>query len=309
MTEATAARSNVLQGIWRVADPKITLASVASMIAGLGAAAHDGPLSWGWLLLTVFGIFLLEAAKNASGEVVDWDSGDDQAIAPEDRSPFSGGKRILIEGLMTRGQVAAMSFAFYVAGALAGIAIVTIREPAVLWLGVVGVALALFYHVPPVRLAYRGLGELAVTLSYGPLIAAGAYLVQRGHVRSLALLPSLVVGLLVGAFLWINEFPDCEADRKAGKRTLVVRLGKRAAAEAFFGIIVASYALLAVLPLFGAPIGVLGGFIGLPHGIKAARLLRKEHAVTARIIPAQVWTLVSFMLCAVGIGVGLVLWR
>jgi 1,4-dihydroxy-2-naphthoate polyprenyltransferase len=308
-SEAALPNGNILQGIWRVAAPKLTLASVASMIVGIAAAAHDGPLAWGWVLLTVAGIFLIEAAKNASGEVVDWDSGVDLAVTAADRSPFSGGKRVMVDGVLSRGETVWMAAAFYALGAAAGFAIVGLREPSVLWLCLIGVALAYFYHAPPLSLVYRGLGEIAVALSYGPLIAMGTYLVQRGHPWSATLLPSLPVGLLVGAFLWINEFPDWAADRQAGKRNWVVRLGKPRAADAFLAIVIAAFALLIALPLCGAPIGVLGGLIGLPHAIAAARRLRAEHDVTQRIIPAQAWTLLSFLLCAAGAGAGLLLLR
>lgn len=307
--EAVFARGNLLQGIWRVADPKITLASAASLLVGTAAAAHDGPIAWGWLALTVLGIFFLEAAKNSSGELVDWDTGDDQAIAPSDRSPFSGGKRVLVDGLMTRGQAAAMALGFYLLGTGAGFAIVWVREPSVIWLGMAGVWIAFFYHAPPVRLSYRGLGEAGVALAYGPLIAAGTYLVQRGNLRSPALLPALPVGLLIAAFLVINEFPDHDADRLAGKRTLVVRLGKTAAADFFAGMLIAAYALLFALPLLGAPLGVLGGAIGVPLAVRAALRLREAPGVTPRIVPAQAWTLLSFVLCAVGVAAGLLLFR
>jgi len=52
----------------------------------------------------------------------------------------------------------------------------------VLWLGLAGVALAFFYHAPPLKLSYRGLGEAEVALCYGPLIASGTFLVQRGSI-------------------------------------------------------------------------------------------------------------------------------
>src|SRR5512142_1587467 len=87
---------SVASGVWRVADPKITLASVASMLVGAGAAAWKGPIAWGWLILTVLGIFCVEAAKNASGEIFDWDSGADEGVREDERSPFSGGKRVIV---------------------------------------------------------------------------------------------------------------------------------------------------------------------------------------------------------------------
>jgi 1,4-dihydroxy-2-naphthoate octaprenyltransferase len=257
--------------------------------------------------LTVLGIFFLEAAKNASGELFDFDSGADLAVQPKDRSPFSGGKRVLVDGLLTRDQTALVALAFYLLGATAGLLVVSMREPRVLWLGAIGVAIAFFYHAPPLRLSYRGLGEIAVALAYGPLIASGAYLVQRGTVSPALILMSLPLGLLIAGFLWINEFPDYDADRMAGKRTLVVRLGRRAASGWFAMIIAAAFALLAVLPAFGLSGGVWGGFVGLPLAVAAARRLRRTPEMTAQIIPAQEWTLLTFVLFALGAGVGLLL--
>jgi len=296
-------------GIWRLADPKITLASAAAMFLGITAAAHDGPIAWGWLLLTVLGIFFLEAAKNASGELFDFDSGVDQAVAEEDRSPFSGGKRVLVDGLLTRGQTAAAAAAFYAGGIACGLAIALLREPGVLWVGLAGVALAFFYHAPPLRLSYRGLGEIAVATVYGPLICCGTYLVQRGSVPVTIVLLSLPLGLLVGAFLWVNEFPDYRADAAAGKWTLVVRLGRERASRIFGVIVAAAFAGLAFLPAAGLPVGVWLGAAGLPHGLAAALRLRATPETTALIVPAQAWTLLSFVLTAVGAGVGLLLAR
>lgn len=288
-TTITTQTTHVAAGIWRIADPKITLASASSLFLGLCAAAQDGDIAWGWAAATVLGIFFLEAAKNASGELFDFDSGADLAVRPKDRSPFSGGKRVLVDGLLTRAQTAAVAGTFYLLGCAAGFLVVGVREPRVLLLGAIGVALAFFYHAPPLRLSYRGLGELAVALAYGPLIACGAYLVQRGTVSPTVALASLPLGLLIAGFLWINEFPDWEADRSAGKRTLVVRLGRPA------------------LPAFGISFGIWGGFLGLPLAAKAAVRLRQEPEVTAQIIPAQKWTLLSFLLFAAGAGAGLLL--
>lgn len=295
------------RGVWRIADPKVTLASVSAMVLGACAAAAEGPVAWGWLALTVLGIFCFEAAKNASGELFDWDSGADTAVADEDRSPFSGGKRVLVDGLMTRRQTAATAAAFYAAGGASGLLLVLLREPTVLWLGVAGGALAFFYHAPPLKLSYRGLGELAVGVTYGPLIACGTYLVQRHAIGADVVLLSLPLGVLVACFLWINEFPDVRADRAAGKRTLVVRLGRPAAARVFAALVGLAYVALALVPLAGPPPTAALGLVGLPHGVAAARRLLAEPETTRRIVPAQGWTLLSFVLMSVGAGAGLLL--
>jgi 1,4-dihydroxy-2-naphthoate octaprenyltransferase len=98
-------------GLWRLSDPKISTASMASMLLGALFAARDAPLHAGWLTVTVLGIFFVEVAKNASGELFDFDSGADLGVAPEDRSPFSGGKRVLVDGLLTRAQTRVIAIA------------------------------------------------------------------------------------------------------------------------------------------------------------------------------------------------------
>lgn len=293
------------QGIWRLADPKVSLASFAGMFMAACFAAADGAIHWGWLLATVLGVFLVEVAKNASGEVVDFDSGTDLAIAQADRSPFSGGKRVLVDGLLTRRQTWQIAFACFGAAIAIGLAIVYLREPQVLALGAVGMGLAWFYHGGNLRLSYRGLGELAVCMAYGPLVVCGTYLVQTGYLSAQVLHASMALGLLVASFLWINQFPDYLADRSSGKRNLVVRLGRRKAALGYVLIVATAYLwlLLAALYLDGA-LGLLWGFAGLPAaGFSAWRLLQAP-AETPAIVPAQAACLASFMLMAIGSGLG-----
>jgi 1,4-dihydroxy-2-naphthoate octaprenyltransferase len=298
------AKHSLAAGIWRLADPKISLASMASMFLGACAAARSGPLSWGWLAVTVASIFAIEVAKNASGEVFDFDSGTDLAVAAEDRSPFSGGKRVLVDGLLTRGETVAVAAVCYVLGGAGGLVIVFLREPKVLWLGVAGMACAYFYHAPPVRLSYRGLGEAVVGICYGPLICCGTYLVQRGSVPLPIVALSAPLGILIAGFLWINEFPDYRADLQAGKRTLVVRLGRRSASFVFIALIAAAFVLLFAQPLLGLNVGVWLGALSIVPAVLAARSLYRNPERTAPIVPAQGQTLVAFLLLAIGSGIG-----
>ncbi|MFN8645474.1 MAG: prenyltransferase [Gemmatimonadales bacterium] len=300
---------NFGSGFWRLADPKISLASFASLFLGTAAAAAGGPLHWGWLAVTVAGIFALEVAKNASGEVFDYDSGTDLAIRPEDRSPFSGGKRVLVDGLLTRAETWAIALGGYALTVVAGLCIVAFREPKVLWLGVAGMGCAYFYHAPPWKLSYRGLGELAVALCYGPLIAAGAYLVQRGEMPIGIIVVGIPLGLLIGAFLVINEFPDYLADRASGKRTLVVRLGRPRGSRLFALVVGAALVWVLLLPASGMPLAVLLGLAAAAPGLPAVRTLLRNPEDTARIVPAQGQALLAFLLYAVGTGAGLLLGR
>lgn len=261
------------EGLWRLADPKISLASFAAMFLAAAAAGAQGPIPWGWLALTVLGVFAVEVAKNASGEVYDWDSGTDRRIRPEDRSPFSGGKRVLVDHLLTRDQTWGIAVAGYTLATLAGLAIIGWRDPRVAGFAFAGGLLAFTYHAPPLRLAYRGFGEAAVALAYGPLLVAGTWLVLRGTLPLTTVLLGMPLGLAIGAFLWINEFPDYDADRASGKRNLVVRLGRRRAAAGYALLQVAVYGSLLALPLAGVSFGVYGG----PAGISPTSQIGRAH--------------------------------
>jgi 1,4-dihydroxy-2-naphthoate octaprenyltransferase len=292
-------------GFWRLADPKISLASFASMFLGACLAASARPLSWDWLALTVLGVFALEIAKNASGEVVDFDSGTDLAVASQDRSPFSGGKRVLVDRVLTRRETIGIAAAFYALAVAIGLYIVAFRDARVLALGVTGVGFAYFYNSPPLKLSYRGLGELSVALCYGPIICAGTYLVQTGAVTAEVLWLSSALGLLIGAFLWINEFPDYLADRKSSKRTLVVTFGRKRASDIFALGISAPFLMLLCAPFVtSVSYGVWLGFVGMPFGVFAAQRAVTDPESTPRIVPAQGATLLSFVLFALGAGLG-----
>lgn len=296
-------KGNFWRGFWRLADPKISLASFAGIFLGACMAAADQDLLWGWLALTVAGVFCVEVAKNASGELVDYTSGTDLAITPADRSPFSGGKRVLVDKLLSPAQTRALAAGFFCAAIAIGLLIALWRDARVLALGLPGIALAWYYHGGSLRLAYRGFGELAVALAYGPLIVCGTYLVQTTYLSAAVLHASAALGLLVAAFLWINQFPDYLADRQAGKNNLVVRLGLDNAAMGYVLLVCVAYTwLLLTAWYYPGARGLLGGMLGaLPGGWSAWRLLQSE-GLTARVIPAQVASLASFLLMAVGAG-------
>ena len=87
--------------------------------------------------------------------------------------------------------------------------------------------MSLGYTAPPLKFVYRGLGEIAVAVGFGPLMLLGGYVVQtRGALSWEPFVASLPIALLVALILYVNEIPDRRGDARAGKRTLPVRLSK-----------------------------------------------------------------------------------
>ena len=299
------AGTNFWRGIWSLADPKISLASFAGLWLGACAAATDQGLYWGWLALTVLGVFCVEVAKNASGEIVDYDSGADLAISEQERTPFSGGTRVLVDGLLSRSQTWAIALLFYLAAIVIGLLLVWLRDSRIIAFGLIGMALAWYYHGGSLRLAYRGLGELAVALAYGPLVVCGTYFVQTGHLSVPLLHLSGALGLHIAAFLWINEFPDLRADKASGKRNLVVRLGRERAAFTYVVILATAYSWLALTVMaYPASSGYLWGLAGAPLAVFSAwRLLHNVENIP-NLAAAQAACLGGFVSMAFASGLG-----
>jgi 1,4-dihydroxy-2-naphthoate octaprenyltransferase len=308
MTSAARAEgqgSDFWRGFWRLADPKITLTSIASMYLAAGAVTLVQPVAIWWLLLTGLTVAAIEAAKNATGDIYDYDSGTDLRVAPEDKTDFSGGKGVLVEGLLTRRQTWAIALGAALVAIAAGAVIAVWREPAVIWFGLAGSLLAWAYHGPPFRLAYRGLGEFAVFLVYGPLVALTTFVVQTHALDWRVVWLSLPLGLQIAAFLWVNEFPDHDADKASGKRNLVVRLGKRRAGRLLPVFYLAAGAILAALPWLGLPMAAWGGAPFLVPAAYACWAVWRDPERFHRHAPVQPAALVTFLLYAVGAGTGL----
>jgi 1,4-dihydroxy-2-naphthoate polyprenyltransferase len=300
--------SDFQKGFWRLADPKISLTSVAAIYVGVAVAAVEAPLNWFWLAITLLAFFAIEVAKNAWGDVIDYDSGTDLAVAEEDRTDFSGGKRVLVDGLLTRRQTWGMAAGFTLAGVLMGVAIVVLREPAAVWLGLIGLIIGWSYHGPPLHLVYRGWGELDVVICYGPLIALSAYLIQTHQLSWQVFWLSLPLGVIVAAFLWVNQFPDYLADKAHDKRNLVVRLGRHRASRVLPLIYLLAFALLAAVPaLSGLPKTVWLGALAAIPALYACIHVWRQPETFYRTRPVQPAALIAFLVYSAGAGTGVLI--
>ena len=198
-------------------------ATLVPVLLGILIAASHGFFDLGAALLTIIGASFVQLGLNVANDVFDTMSGaDDANVTP---TQFSGGSRVIQYGLVSLRQMATLSTIFYVLAGLIGLVLLaTHGSTALLVIGVVGFIVSLGYTAPPLKFVYRGLGEIAVALGFGPLMLLGAYVVQTGG--TLAWEPfvaSIPVALLVALILYVNEIPDRRSDARAGKRTLPVR--------------------------------------------------------------------------------------
>jgi 1,4-dihydroxy-2-naphthoate octaprenyltransferase len=218
-------------------------------------------------------VSLAHLGVNTANDYFDWKSGADQANV-DYVIPFSGGSRMIQLGVISPQGMLRTSLVLFGAGAIVGTYLATSLE---LWSGIgllalAGFAIGVLYTAPPIRIVARGLGELGIMVAFGPLIVAGATLVQIGSIEPKALLAGIPTGLLTVAIVWVNQFPDIKGDAVSDKRTLVVRLGLKRSRWAYFVLAVLTYASLAVLVLMETlPTQALAGLLTVPLALYVTR--------------------------------------
>lgn len=293
-------KKRVWQGFWQLADPKIWVASTVPILVGTALAYNiTGKFNLYWFIWTLIGVYFIEIGKNAVNEFVDYASGVDRFVSSEERTPFSGGKKTIVDGLLTVKETKVIAFFTMLAGAIIGLYIALAHEPAVLWVGAAGFILAIIYSLPPFKLAYRGLGELTVGLTFGPLIVMGTYLVQAHTVSIAAVLVSLPVGLLIANVLIINQYPDYRADKKGKKFNWVVRLGKKEAVKVYALLYIISYLSTIVIFMFLGSFFWLLPFVSLPLAVQAVKIARNNYNNLPRMLMANMKTVQVYQLFGV----------
>ncbi|PCN50248.1 1,4-dihydroxy-2-naphthoate octaprenyltransferase [Candidatus Geothermarchaeota archaeon ex4572_27] len=291
-----------LRSVWvwiRVVRLKFFLAGIPSIILGTAIAWHRGaafnPL---YFALALCGVVFAMAGCYTFNEYFDFKSGVDTAVRPEDITPFSGGSRVLPDGLIQPYSVFKAGLVFWTLAFAIGVYLALMRGWVVLLLAFAGLFTGAFYTSPPFKWAYRGLGEVLIGVTYGPLITLGSYYVQLATLRQLeyVIMPSLIPGLLITAVIWINEFPDYHADRKMGKKNLVVRLGRARASVVYAILLIAAYVLLLTGVLLRMlPLATLIALATLPLAYRNAAIARKSHDDPRKLTPAMSGTILLFV--------------
>lgn len=219
------------------------------------AGSFDPPLFWSGLA----GVVLAVIGVEAFNEYFDSRLGTDRVFNPEDLPPMS-------DWVMWGGW-AAFAGAFAVGAYLTA----QVGWP-VLAFALLGGLAAVFYVAPPIRWAYRGLGEASIALSYGPWMVLGSLYLHTGAFATDAFFASLVPGFLIMALAVVNAIPDFHQDRLVGKRNLVVRLGQARAVRLYAALAAAGLLVAAAGVVLGYfPPGCLAALLAIPLLVSSAR--------------------------------------
>jgi len=258
------------------------LLTAVSVCLGVAAAWRSGRFAAFDAGLTLLGVLLLHAGVNVLNDYFDYKSGID---ARTRRTPFSGGSGTLPGNLLNPRTVYKAGLAFATGGTVIGLFFVFTKGPPVLLFLVPG-ALCVFYY--STALAAKGLGEFAAGLSFGPLSVCGSYYVQALRIDPEPIVLGVAQGVMVGAILFLNEFPDVEADKSGGRNHLPARLGLSRASKIFVLFPTAVYSVIIVSAFLGLiPKMALLALATLPLEVKASTDARRHFDDPPRLVPAM----------------------
>jgi 1,4-dihydroxy-2-naphthoate octaprenyltransferase len=290
-----------------VRAPFFTATIVPIVLGAVIAWARGEPFHWGLFLLTLLGGLFMHAGANMINDYMDHLRGTDAANV-EFVSPFTGGSRMIQNGLLTARSILIASVLSLGMGSIIGTYLASQRSWLILPMGVIGVLSAVLYVTPGFSLSAIAVGELFIGLNFGTLMTLGAYTVQTTRLSWEPIIASLPVALLIAAVLYINEFQDAVADGSVGRRHLVVRLGKRRAAWGYAAIMAATYLCIvfAVLARSVTRWEALG-LLTVPLAWKAVQNALLHYDDSQRLAPTNAGTIQVHMLTGLLLIVGYVI--
>jgi 1,4-dihydroxy-2-naphthoate octaprenyltransferase len=257
--------------------------ALGSVVAWIERGAFDP----GFFILALVGSGCVQIGLTMLNDALDYVYGTD-GLTTADKNPFSGGSGVLADGHLQPGEMLVAVTLFYLAAAAIGAYLTWRVGIGVFQMALLGLFLSVFYSVKPLRLAYRGVGELAMLVGYGPTITLGAAYVQTGHFSAAAGLAGLAPGLLMWSMILVNEIPDYLEDVRANKQNLTVRLGPGRARWLYIASLTGVYLFIVAGAAAGVfPMGSLLALGSAPFALRSFRAVQRHYLDPKALAPAN----------------------
>jgi 1,4-dihydroxy-2-naphthoate octaprenyltransferase len=283
--------------------PQFLILSLVLVFLGTSIAMYDGYAHAGYAVLAAVGLLLCHASCNILNDYFDYTSGVDLKTK---QTPFSGGSGILPAAMLTPRQVKWFGIISLLIAIPIGIYFVIARGWLLLPLLLVG-ALCVVLYTP--LITRWGWPEWAPGVGLGALPVIGAYFVHIPEYTVPVVIASIPSGILVHNLLLLNEFPDVEADKTVGRKTLPITMGKRGAAIVYSSLTILVYLWIIGWVIAGVmPVYALIALLTLPFAVKAIRGSFKYDDMSV-LGPALASNVMVVLITQLLLGIGYILAR
>jgi 1,4-dihydroxy-2-naphthoate octaprenyltransferase len=267
---------------FRVIRIRFLLASVIAVSAGLALSWwHGVQIDIWYAIMTLGGVIALHASVDLLNDYWDYKRGIDTLTQ---RTKMSGGTGVLPEGLLEPTQVYRAGIIFLIIGGLIGSYFVVI-DGIIIGLILAFAVLSIYFY--STKIVDSGLAELFVTVK-GTMIVLGTYFIQSSEINISSIMAGIFVGVLSSLVLFITSFPDYEADKAKGRKTLVIFLGKQKATTMFWIFPIIAYSVLIsgiIYEIF--PLYCIISLAVVPLIIKAGLKLKQNFDEIPGLVPAM----------------------
>ncbi|MDE1841311.1 MAG: prenyltransferase [Thaumarchaeota archaeon] len=269
--------------VWlRAVRIRFLLASIISVCLGLAINSwQNKTIDIGFAVLTFVGVTALHASVDLLNDYWDYKR---QIDTDTKRTKFSGGTGVLPEGLLKPEQVYRAGVLMLVLGSAVGAFF--IFERGITIAVILGFAIVSIYFYST-RIVDSGLGEVFVAIK-GCMIVLGTYFVQSSHITIEPVIAGIISGILSSTVLFVNSFPDFDADKKHGRKTLVIILGKQKAATVIWIFPIIIYGIILVSTISGIfPFITLITLATIPMTIRSGKSLIKNYENVEELVPVM----------------------
>jgi len=261
--------------------PQFLLLSVVLVLLGTAMAWNEGHFGGLRFILTTLGLVLAHASVNVLNDYFDYKSGIDLHVT---RTPFSGGSGLLPNGLLEPKSVYRFGVGCLLVALFIGIYLTYVSGWRLLPLILIG---GIVIYIYTSFLTKWLIGEIWAGLGLGTLPVLGTYFIQTGHYSLEGLVASLAPGILTANLLFLNEFPDTEADQQGGRFHWVIALGTRRASRLYAGLMIMTYVCIVggVISKTMPSLSLIA-LLSIPFAWKAIHITLKHHDNVHEMIPA-----------------------
>ena len=272
---------------------KFLLASIIAVTNGIAINYWmSGEVDLSFALLTYFGILCLHISVDLLNDYSDYKRGIDTNTK---RTKFSGGTGVIPDNLINSKLIYMAGIIFLILGGLVGLYFVTIKGIIILILLTFAIISIYFYST---NIVNAGLGEIFVAIK-GCMIVLGSYYIQSDTINLTSVYVGIIVGLLSAVILLVTSFPDYNADKNSGRRTLVILMGKKNSVKIFAIIISITYAMIMSGSIIGIiPVYSVIGLLSMPFAVKAISKLRKFNEST-QLVSSMSNSIIYSRLCGI----------
>jgi len=273
--------------VWlRVIRVRFLVASIIAVSVGLAITWwHTGNISIFDAILTMCGVLALHASVDLLNDYWDFKRGIDTTTH---RTKMSGGSGVLPEGLLKPAQVYAAGIAFLIIGTAIGIYFVA-TDGIVIGIILAFAVISIYFY--STKIVDWGLAEVFVAIK-GSMIVIGTYFVQTSQITESTVLAGIVIGVLSSLVLFITSFPDHDADKAKGRKTLVINLGKQKACTILWIFPAITYGITIIAVIFEIfPVFCLIILSTVPLIIRSGLKLKQNYDKLTNLIPVMSSTL------------------